>query len=117
MSYLDLSHVITLKDQFLEYELGMAASQYDQYVLMDRGLPRYSPQMRDVVQGSRAQHPLHSHRQQYLEQPDLTGHFMRQTQNLLQHQQEVQDRWDQEGVEALAVELDDELASNDEGGH
>jgi hypothetical protein len=35
---------------------------------------------------------------------------------LLQHQQQVQDRWDQAGTEELAAELEDELASDDEGG-
>ncbi|KAK2361800.1 hypothetical protein QL285_086916 [Trifolium repens] len=72
--------------QFTYFELGMAATQYDQHVLMDWGLPRYSPHMMAAVQGYRAHHPLPSYRQQYPEQPDLTGHFTRQTQNLLQHQ-------------------------------
>jgi hypothetical protein len=35
---------------------------------------------------------------------------------LLQHQQ-VPDRWDQAGAEELAAELDEELSSDDEGGH
>ncbi|KAK2376059.1 hypothetical protein QL285_076896 [Trifolium repens] len=103
--------------QFSEYELGMAATQYDMHVLMDWGLPRYSPHMMDAVQGYRAHHPLPSYRQQYPKQPDLTGHFNRQTQKLLEDQQQVQDRWDQAGAEELAAELEDELASDDEGGH
>jgi hypothetical protein len=73
--------------------------------------------MMDVVQGYRAQHPLSSYRQQYPEQPELTGHFNRQHQNFLQHQQQVQDRWDQAVAEELAAEIEDELASNDEDGH
>jgi hypothetical protein len=36
---------------------------------------------------------------------------------LLQHQQQVQDRWDQESADEFAAELDDELGSDDEGGH
>jgi hypothetical protein len=72
--------------------------------------------MMAIVQGYRAQHPLPSYRLQYPEQPDLTGHFTRQTQNLLQHQQQVQDRWDQACAKELAAELEDELASDDEGG-
>ncbi|KAK2356529.1 hypothetical protein QL285_093858 [Trifolium repens] len=51
--------------QFTDYELGMAATQYDQHVLIDWGLPRYSPQMMAAVQGYKAQHPLPSYRQQY----------------------------------------------------
>ncbi|KAK2389528.1 hypothetical protein QL285_063113 [Trifolium repens] len=102
--------------QFSEYELGMAATQYDMHVLMDWGLPRYSPHMMDAVQSYRAQHPLPSYRQQYPEQPDLTQHFNRQTQNMLQHQQQVQDRWDQAAAEELAAELEEEMASDDEGG-
>jgi hypothetical protein len=35
---------------------------------------------------------------------------------LLQHQQQVQDIWDLAGVDELAVELDHELPSDDEGG-
>ncbi|KAK2405757.1 hypothetical protein QL285_054964 [Trifolium repens] len=77
---------------------------------------RYSPHMMDAVQGYRAQHPLPSYRQQYPEPQDLTGHFTRQTQNLLQHQQQVQDIWDQASVDELAAELDHELPSDDEGG-
>ncbi|KAK2409070.1 hypothetical protein QL285_044526 [Trifolium repens] len=103
--------------QFSEYELGMAATQYDIHVRMDWWLPRYSPHHMDAVQGYRAQHPLPSYRQQYPEQPDLTGHFNRQNQNLLQHQQQVQDRWDQAVAEELAAEIEEELASDDEGGH
>jgi hypothetical protein len=57
----------------------------------------YSPHMM-AVQGYRAHHPLPSYHQQYPEQLDLTRHFTRQTQNLLQHQQQVQDRWDQAGA-------------------
>jgi hypothetical protein len=72
--------------------------------------------MMDAVQGYKAQHPMPSYYQQYPEQPDLTGHFTRQTQNLLHHQQ-VQDRWDQEDAEEFAAELGDELNSDDEGGH
>ena len=73
--------------------------------------------MMDAVQSYRAQHPLPSYLQQYPEQPNLTRHFNRQTQNMLQHQQQVQDRWDQAGAEELAAELEAELASDDEGGH
>jgi hypothetical protein len=73
--------------------------------------------MMAAVQGYRAQHPLPSYRQQYPEQPDLTGHFTRQTQNLLQHQQQVQEIWDQAAAEELAAALEDELANDDEGGH
>jgi hypothetical protein len=73
--------------------------------------------MMDVVQSYRAQHPLPSYRQQYPEQPDLTRHFNRQTQNMLQHHQQVQDSWDQAGAEALAAELEAELDSDDEGKH
>jgi hypothetical protein len=94
----------------------MAATQYDMHILMDWGLPRYSPHMMDAVKGYRAQHPLPSYRQQYPEQPDLTRHFNRQTQNMLQHQQQVQDRWDQAAAEELAAELEEEMASEDEGG-
>ncbi|KAK2389847.1 hypothetical protein QL285_063409 [Trifolium repens] len=107
----------SIKRTITSFDATMAATQYDMHVLIDWGLPRYSPHMMDAVQGYRAQHPLPSYRQQYPEQPDLTGHFNRETQNLLQHQQQVQDRWDQAGAEELAVELEDELASDDEGGH
>jgi hypothetical protein len=73
--------------------------------------------MMDAVQGYKANHPQPSYRQQYPEQPDLTEHFTRHTQNLLHHQQQVHDRWDQEGADDFAAELDDELGSDDEGGH
>jgi hypothetical protein len=68
-------------------------------------------------QGYIAHQSLLSYRHHYPQQPDLTGHFNWQTQNLLQHQQRVQDIWDQKGVEDFAAELDDELGSDDEGGH
>ncbi|KAK2452136.1 hypothetical protein QL285_011129 [Trifolium repens] len=103
--------------QFIDFQLGIAATQYDKHVLMDWGLPRYSPHMMDAIHGYRAQHPLPSYRQQYPEQPDLTGHFTRQTQNLLHHQQQVHDRWDQAGAKELEAELNEELASDDEGGN
>ncbi|KAK2436773.1 hypothetical protein QL285_021743 [Trifolium repens] len=103
--------------QFSEYELGMAATQYDIHVRMDWGLPRYSLHLMDAVQGYRAQHPLPSYRQQYPEQPNLTGHFNRQNQNLQQDQQQVQDRWDQAVAEELAAEIEEEIDSGDEGGH
>ncbi|KAK2363023.1 hypothetical protein QL285_088039 [Trifolium repens] len=94
----------------------MAATQHDMHVLMDWGLPRYSPHMMDAVQRYRAQHPLPPYCQQYPEQPHLTQHFNRQTQNMLQQQQQVQDRWDHEAAEELAAELEEEMASEDEGG-
>ncbi|KAK2368824.1 hypothetical protein QL285_081991 [Trifolium repens] len=102
--------------QFSNYELGMAATQYDIHVRMDWGLPRYSQHLMDAVQGYRAQHPLPSYRQQYPEQPDLTGHFNRQNQNLQQHQQQVQDRWDLAVAEEFAAEIEEEMDSEDEGG-
>ncbi|MCI96603.1 hypothetical protein A2U01_0117903, partial [Trifolium medium] len=34
---------IPLQHQYSDFELGMAASMYDQYYRMDWGLPHYSP--------------------------------------------------------------------------
>ncbi|MCI58777.1 hypothetical protein A2U01_0080032, partial [Trifolium medium] len=44
----------------------------------------------------RAQTPIPSYYQQYPQRPDLTGHFQRQTTRLLEHQNHVQDVWNQD---------------------
>ncbi|MCI80172.1 hypothetical protein A2U01_0101443, partial [Trifolium medium] len=47
--------------QYSDFEMGMAASMYDQYYRMDWGLPQYSPPLMAAVQDYRAQTPTPSY--------------------------------------------------------
>ncbi|MCH83770.1 hypothetical protein A2U01_0004596 [Trifolium medium] len=79
--------------RFSDYELGMAATTYVQYVRMDWGLPHFSLELMAAVEEYLGQTPVPSYNQLYPEQADLTGHFHRQTTRLLEHQTHVQDTW------------------------
>ncbi|MCI88963.1 hypothetical protein A2U01_0110251, partial [Trifolium medium] len=47
-----------------DFELGMAASMYEQYYMMDWVLPHYSPPLMTAVHDYRAQVPTSSYYQQ-----------------------------------------------------
>ncbi|MCI74841.1 hypothetical protein A2U01_0096105, partial [Trifolium medium] len=59
---------IPRQHQYSDFELGMAASMYDQYYMMNWGLPHYSPPLMTTVQDYRAQVPTPSYYQQYPQQ-------------------------------------------------
>jgi hypothetical protein len=53
---------IPQQHQHSDFELGMAATLYEQHYMMDLGLPRYSPPLMTPVKGHIAQHPIPSYR-------------------------------------------------------
>ncbi|MCI79876.1 hypothetical protein A2U01_0101147, partial [Trifolium medium] len=51
--------------QYSDYELGMAATLYEQHYRMNWGLPSISPPLMIAVQDYMAQTPIPSYYQQY----------------------------------------------------
>ncbi|MCI30027.1 hypothetical protein A2U01_0051236, partial [Trifolium medium] len=63
--------------QYSDYEMGMAATLYEQHRRMNCGLPYFSPPLMAAVQDYRAQIAIPSYNQQYPQRADLMWHFQR----------------------------------------
>ncbi|MCI39707.1 hypothetical protein A2U01_0060939, partial [Trifolium medium] len=91
--------------EYSDWQLGMAATQYELMDRFDLGMPRYSPPLMTAVETYMGEHPIASHHQRFPTQEALTAHFQRIRLRTDQYIDAVQQGWN---IDDIVLDFSDD---------